>query len=133
MSAEQGEVRQTGAVEAVSSAGPMSAGPRLGRLMNGNPPAAPFGHGSSARLCGASRSHGRGTCRAPAMANGRCRCHGGLSTGPTSPEGRARCAAVKTRHGRETRAAREQRRELMKAIRAEVARYAAVARMEEGR
>lgn len=132
MSAEQHEVRQTGAVEAVPSTEPMNAGPRLGRLLNGNPPAPPFGHGSSARLCGASRSHGRGTCKAPAMANGRCRCHGGLSTGPKTAEGRARCAAAKTLHGRETRAAREQRRELMRAIRAEVARYAAVVRAEAG-
>lgn len=125
MSTEQGEVGQTGAVEAVPNTGPMNAGPRLGRLLNNNPPAAPFGHGSSVRLCGASRSHGRGTCKAPAMANGRCRCHGGLSTGPTSPEGRARCAAAKTKHGRETRAAREQRKALFAAIRAEIARYAA--------
>lgn len=132
MSAEQSEVGQTGAVEAVASTEPMNAGPRLGRLLNNNPPAAPFGHGSSARLCGASRSHGRGTCKAPAMANGRCRKHGGLSTGPKTAEGRARCAAAKTRHGRETRAAREQRREMMRAIRAEVARYAAVVRVEDG-
>lgn len=93
--------------------------------MNGNPPAAPFGHGSSARLCGASRSHGRGTCKAPAMSNGRCRKHGGLSTGPTSPEGRARCAAAKTKHGRRSKASLAQRRELMCAIRAEVARWKA--------
>jgi hypothetical protein len=34
--------------------------------------------------------------------------HGGLSTGPKTPEGRARCAAAKTVHGRETRAIREE-------------------------
>lgn len=67
------------------------------------------------------------------MKSGRCYHHGGASTGPTTAEGRARCAAAKTKHGRETRAARAQRRELMQAIRAEVARYAAVARAEEGR
>lgn len=125
MSAEQGEVSQAGAKLAPRAQDLMDGEPRRGRLLNGNPPALPFGHGSSARLCGASRSGGRATCRAPAMANGRCRCHGGLSTGPKTAEGRARCAAAKTKHGRETRAAREQHRELMRAIRAEVARYAA--------
>jgi len=42
----------------------------------------------SARRCGAySRSTGQ-PCRASGMKNGRCRNHGGLSTGPTSEEGR---------------------------------------------
>lgn len=35
-----------------------------------------------------------------------CRTHGGLSTGPRTLEGRANCAAAKTVHGQETRAAR---------------------------
>jgi hypothetical protein len=33
------------------------------------------------------------------MSNGRCRMHGGLSTGPTSPEGLARLAQARTVHG----------------------------------
>jgi hypothetical protein len=33
------------------------------------------------------------------MSNGRCRMHGGLSTGPTSPEGLARLAQTRTVHG----------------------------------
>src|ERR1700682_4780424 len=49
--------------------------------------------------CGAKTRVG-GTCRAPALwhagdpapRNGRCRMHGGLSTGPRTPEGRQRCA-----------------------------------------
>jgi hypothetical protein len=45
----------------------------------------------SDRCCAHARSAGR-PCIAKAMANGRCRNHGGLSTGPT-PEGRARIAA----------------------------------------
>ena len=32
-----------------------------------------------------------------------CRSHGGTSTGPKTPEGRAKCAKAKTTHGRETR------------------------------
>lgn len=41
-----------------------------------------------ANKCGA---HARSTglpCQAKSMANGRCRNHGGLSTGPKTPEGR---------------------------------------------
>jgi len=33
------------------------------------------------------------------MSNGRCRMHGGLSTGPTSPEGLARLVRARTVHG----------------------------------
>jgi hypothetical protein len=33
------------------------------------------------------------------MKNGRCRMHGGLSTGPRTAEGRARCAAARRIHG----------------------------------
>ena len=36
----------------------------------------------------------RGTpCQCKAMSNGRCRLHGGLSTGPTTPEGKMTAAA----------------------------------------
>jgi hypothetical protein len=60
----------------------------------------------------------RGTpCQAPAMRNAysgrrlRCRWHGGSSTGPRTPEGRAKAAAAVTRHGRYTSAAIAQRRQ----------------------
>ncbi len=33
------------------------------------------------------------------MSNGRCRLHGGLSTGPRTPEGRERLAQARTVHG----------------------------------
>ena len=36
---------------------------------------------------------------APAMQNGRCRMHGGRSTGPRTPEGRQRCAKANWKHG----------------------------------
>jgi hypothetical protein len=46
-------------------------------------------------------------CGAPAVVGKRvCRFHGGRSTGPRTPEGRQRCAAAKTVHGQQTRAAR---------------------------
>jgi hypothetical protein len=52
----------------------------------------------SAPRCGA-RTRAGTSCRSPAMGNGRCRLHGGLSTGPTSPEGLARLAQARTEHG----------------------------------
>jgi hypothetical protein len=50
-----------------------------GSLRNGNQPGDP----SVAPRCGArAKTRGGKPCRAPAMPNGRCRLHGGLSTGP---------------------------------------------------
>ena len=46
------------------------------------------------------RAHARSTgkpCVAKAMANGRCRNHGGMCTGAKTPEGRARISAAQTR------------------------------------
>ena len=57
-------------------------GRRRGWLKNGNPP----GDLSQGRRCGAKNRQGK-PCRCPAMQNGRCRLHGGLSTGPRSLAG----------------------------------------------
>jgi hypothetical protein len=64
----------------------------------------------------------RGTaCQCPAERNPvtglrkRCRRHGGLSTGP-SPEGRARLSALRTKHGRYTKQAKEERKVLQKRL-----------------
>ncbi len=70
--------------------GPQTTGP----LRNGNP----RGNPNLAPRCGAKTRAGC-PCQAPAMTNGRCRMHGGLSTGPRTPEGRARVRAANTRHG----------------------------------
>lgn len=48
--------------------------------------------------CGA-RTRSGGSCKAPAMPNGRCRMHGGKSTGPRTPEGLERIRRANTRHG----------------------------------
>lgn len=48
--------------------------------------------------CGATTRNGE-RCRAPAMTNGRCRMHGGRSTGPRTEEGMARLRRARTRHG----------------------------------
>jgi hypothetical protein len=71
-------------------------------LRNGNPP----GNPNLAPRCGAKNRAGC-PCRAPAMPNGRCRQHGGKSTGPRTPEGIARKAAANTRHGRQSAPKRE--------------------------
>ena len=65
-------------------------------LRNGNP----RGNPNAAPRCGAKTRIGC-PCRSPAMKNGRCRMHGGASTGP-SAEGRARIAAARTTHGLRT-------------------------------
>jgi hypothetical protein len=67
---------------------------RRGRLRNGAKP----GDFLAAPRCGA-RTRTGGGCRQPAMKNGRCRMHGGLSTGPRTAEGRASCAAARRTHG----------------------------------
>ncbi len=51
--------------------------------------------------CGARTRAGH-PCKAAAMPNGRCRMHGGASTGPRTPEGLARLRAARTRTGLHT-------------------------------
>ncbi len=46
--------------------------------------------GDDPRLCNARTKSGR-PCRGLKLAHGRCKWHGGLSTGPRTPEGKARC------------------------------------------
>jgi hypothetical protein len=55
----------------------------------------PLAHASP--RCGA-RTRACTPCRSPAMPNGRCRMHGGASTGPRTPEGLQRIVKARTRH-----------------------------------
>ena len=73
-----------------------SGEPRLrrGRLKNGNP----SGDYMAAPRCGACTRAGT-ACRQPAMKNGRCRFHGGKSTGPRTADGLARSRAARRTHG----------------------------------
>lgn len=68
--------------------------PRTGPLRNGNP----RGNPHAAPRCGAHTRAG-GPCRQPALANGRCRLHGGTSTGPRTEAGKAATRAAHTTHG----------------------------------
>lgn len=52
----------------------------------------------SAPRRGARRRDG-GSCRGPAIASGKCRMHGGASTGPRTPEGLARARRGNWKHG----------------------------------
>jgi hypothetical protein len=63
-------------------------------LINGNPQGDP----NSAPRCGARTRRGT-SCMEPAMINGRCRMHGGKSTGPRTPEGLERSRKANWRHG----------------------------------
>jgi hypothetical protein len=78
---------------------------RRGRLRNGNPP----GDFTKAARCGAKTRRGT-PCQCPAMANGRCRLHGGLSTGPKTADGIERIRRAVTRHGYYSKAAKDERR-----------------------
>ena len=78
---------------------------RRGWLRNGNPP----GDFSRAPRCGAKNRKGA-PCRCPAMANGRCRLHGGLSTGPKTVEGIERIRRAVTKHGHYSASAKAERR-----------------------
>jgi hypothetical protein len=59
--------------------------------------------------CSAQSKRTKLRCRSPAVRGKKvCRIHGGLSTGPRTPEGKARSVEAKTVHGRDTRAIRQQ-------------------------
>jgi hypothetical protein len=72
---------------------------KRGRLKNGNP----SGDYLAAPRCGAQTRAGC-ACRQPAMKNGRCRLHGGKSTGARTADGRHRARTARLVHGRRTAA-----------------------------
>jgi hypothetical protein len=85
--------------------------PRRGWLKNGNTP----GNPDSAPRCEAKTRRGT-ACRSPAMANGRCRMHGGASTGPRTQEGLARSKRARWKHGFYSAAEQASRREARKVL-----------------
>ena len=78
---------------------------RRGKLKNRNP----SGDFTKAPRCGAKTRKGT-PCQCPAMANGRCRLHGGLSTGPRTPEGLANSRKANWKHGFYSEENREMRK-----------------------
>ena len=70
-----------------------------------------FGPDWPGQRCGAKTRRGS-SCQRPAnKENGRCRLHGGASTGAKTEEGRARISAANLRHGKCTKDKLEKRRE----------------------
>lgn len=78
---------------------------RKGMLKNGNPSGDP----SKAPRCGA-RTRNAQSCKAPAMTNGRCRMHGGKSTGPRTVAGLKKSQNARRKHGFYSARAKESRR-----------------------
>ena len=71
-----------------------------------------FGPDWPGRRCGAKTRDGW-MCQNPAIGGRtRCKLHGGRSTGPRTPEGKARVAAAHTKHGRRSKANVEKVREI---------------------
>jgi hypothetical protein len=85
---------------------------RCGCLKNGNPP----GNPQTAPRCRAKTRKGT-SCQAPAMSNGRCRMHGGKSTGPRTPEGLAHSRKANWKHGLYSLQEKEERRQVRVALR----------------
>src|SRR5262245_21359872 len=78
---------------------------RRGWLKNGNSP----GDFTAAARCGAKTRRGT-PCQGPAMRNGRCRMHGGASTGPRTAAGIEAIRRSRTIHGYYSAAAVNERR-----------------------
>jgi hypothetical protein len=81
---------------------------RTGILKNGNPP----GNPNTAPRCGANSKRTHQPCKQPAMANGRCRLHGGKSTGPRTREGLERSRKANWKHGDYSQQAKADRHNL---------------------
>ena len=82
-----------------------------------------FGPNWPGQRCGAKTRRGT-PCQRPArLPVGRCRLHGGSSTGPTTEEGLARLTASKIKHGKFTKERREaakRRAQVARELRAEL-------------
>jgi hypothetical protein len=85
---------------------------RRGWLKNNNPP----GDLRNAQRCGAKTRQGT-PCKGPAMKNGRCRMHGGKSTGPRTPEGLEKCRKANWKHGEFSRESIAMRRNINSLLR----------------
>ena len=83
--------------------------PRGAWLKNGNRP----GNPSNALRCGARTRRGT-SCEGPAMRNGRCRMHGGASTGPRTPEGLERARRANWKHGLRSSKAKAEQQEYLR-------------------
>ena len=82
---------------------------------------------NAAPRCGAKKRRKKTPCGSPAMSNGRCRIHGGASTGPRTAEGIERIRKAHWKHGLRSTEAVRRRKEGM-ALRREISRLADLAK-----
>ena len=75
--------------------------------------------------CGARTRRGTACQKPPLAGKKRCRLHGGLSTGPKTPEGKARIAAANWVHGRRSKKFVQMRKKIWRELRALEARMRA--------
>ena len=69
------------------------------------------------KLC-LTKTRSRRPCQKhPIAGRTRCRLHGGLSTGPQTPEGKAACVAAHWKHGRRSKAYVEVRKQIWAELR----------------
>src|SRR5262245_63475128 len=71
---------------------------------------------NTAPRCGARSKRTSKPCRGAAMPNGRCKFHGGKSTGPRTPEGLERSRRANWKHGHFSRESKEERSRLRAAL-----------------
>jgi len=71
---------------------------------------------NAAPRCGARSKRTGKPCLAAAMPNGRCKVHGGKSTGPRTPEGLERSKRARWKHGYYSREAKVERSRVRAAI-----------------
>ena len=71
---------------------------------------------NAAPRCGARSKRTGKPCRGAAMPNGRCKLHGGKSTGPRTSEGLERSRRANWKHGYYSREAKAQRSRVRAAI-----------------
>ena len=81
---------------------------------------------NAAPRCRAKKRRKKTPCGSSAMANDRCRIHGGLSTGPKTVEGIENIRKAQTKHGQRSAEAVRRRKEGM-ALRREIKRLADIA------
>src|SRR5262249_15044320 len=67
---------------------------------------------NAAPRCGARSKRTGKPCQGAAMPNGRCKLHGGKSTGPRTPEGLERSMRANWKHGHFSREAKAERSRL---------------------
>jgi hypothetical protein len=97
--------------ERVDEIGATPQDKRRGSLKNGNP----SGDFSKAARCCAKTRRGS-ACQCPGMKNGRCRLHGGLSTGAKTAAGIERIRLAVTKHGRYSQLAMAERQQYRKIL-----------------